>query len=512
MMANESPDPAATAVDQAGSEESRLEQSVKVESIGPARKLLHIEVPSDRINEAFEANYSKLRTDATVPGFRQGRAPRRLLEKRFGRSVRDDVRGQIISESYAQAIEDENLRVLGEPEVKDLEQIELPEDGALSFEVELEVAPDVELPLLEGLDIEKTVVAVSDEDIETELGRFQQRFGTMATVADAKVQGEDFVEVDARINADDEEKAEIAHHESAFVMVPGKEQEGKGHVAGIVVDDLGKQLRGKKINDELVICTTGPSGHEDEKIRSQPIRIQLLIKAVKRMEPAPVETVASQFGVESPDDVRSQLLQMLEERAGREQQRLMHEQISDYLLGKVDLDLPEGMTGRQAQRTLQREAMELAYRGVPQQEIDQQIAERRADTEEKARRHLKLFFIIDAAAEQLEVDVTEAEINGRIAMMAMHQGRRPEKLRQHLQRSGELEFLVLQIREQKTLEAILEKAKVKEIEAKPEEKAAGAKTTRKKSTKKKAAAKTTAKTTKKKAASSKGASSKKKSK
>ena len=170
------------------------------------------------------------------------------------------------------------------------------------------------------------------------------------------------------------------------------------------------------------------------------------------------------------------------------------------------------MTGRQAQRTLQREAMELAYRGVPQQEIDQQIAERRADTEEKARRHLKLFFIIDAAAEQLKVEVTEAEINGRIAMIALHQGRRPEKLRQHLQRSGELEFLVLQIREQKTLEAILEKAKVKEIEAKPEEKAAGAKTTRKKSTKKKTAAKTTAKTTKKKAASSKGASSKKKKK
>ena len=149
----------------------------------------------------------------------------------------------------------------------------------------------------------------------------------------------------------------------------------------------------------------------------------------------------------------------------------MHQQVADHLLEKVSLDLPEGLTGRQAARVLRRQAMEMAYRGVPEQEIEQKIAELRGSSEEDARKQLKLFFILDQAAKQLEVDVTEQEINGRVAMLAMQQGRRPEKLRQQMQRAGELEHLYLQIREQKTLDKIIEKAKVTEVDAPAEEKA-----------------------------------------
>ncbi len=95
--------------------------------------------------------------------------------------------------------------------------------------------------------------------------------------------------------------------------------------------------------------------------------------------------------------------------------------------------------------------------------------------EAEAARQLKLFFILDQIAKSLEVDVNENEINGRIAMLAMQQGRRPEKLRQQMQRSGELEHLFLQIREQKTLDKIIERATVTEVDAPPAEEKAGAK-------------------------------------
>jgi trigger factor len=131
--------------------EERGEQTVTVEDIGPARKKLTIEVPAARIAKKFDAGYQKLKTDAQVPGFRRGRAPLRLLEKRFGSSIRDEVKGQIVSECYGQAIEDQKLEVLGEPEIKDAEKLKLPESGPLKFEVEVEVLPTFELPSLEGI-------------------------------------------------------------------------------------------------------------------------------------------------------------------------------------------------------------------------------------------------------------------------------------------------------------------------------------------------------------------------
>ena len=103
--------------------DEKLEQTVTIDDIGPARKKITIEIPQSRIEDAIGDSYERLRDDAVVPGFRRGRTPQRLIEKRFGTAVRDDVRGQIISESYSQAIEEEDIRVIGEPDVKDFDDI-----------------------------------------------------------------------------------------------------------------------------------------------------------------------------------------------------------------------------------------------------------------------------------------------------------------------------------------------------------------------------------------------------
>ncbi len=461
----------------------RPKQTVTIEDLGPARKKLTIELPAERIAEALEMSFSKLRSDAAVPGFRRGRVPQRLLEKRFGQSLRDDLRGQLISESYHQALEDHELRVLGEPDVKNIDEIKLPDDGPMTFEVEVEVAPEVQLPSLEGVPVQKKPVTVSDEDVDKELKLYQDRFGTMIAAPDGVVAADDYVSAEVKVNTAD--GTEILHQEQANIYVTGEEREFKGHVVGIIVDDLGKQMAGKKVGDEVTLTLVGPASHENEQIRDKPITIQITVKEIQRVEPAPVQTLVTQFGEESEDSLKSRIRENLQERAEREQQSRLHEQIRDYLLEKTDLDLPPGITGRQAERLLYRETMELAYRGVPSEEIAQQVAEMRSRSEEEARKQLKAFFVLEAAAEQLNVEVAENELNGRIAMMAMQQGRRPEKLRQDMHRNGELEYLYIQMREQKTLDAILAKANVTEVAADADtgEAAAPKKTTRKKSKK-----------------------------
>ena len=172
----------------------------------------------------------------------------------------------------------------------------------------------------------------------------------------------------------------------------------------------------------------------------------------------------------------------------------MHEQISDQLRDMVDMTLPPGLSERQTSRLLQREAMNLAYQGNTEEQIEQKIAEMRNSSEEEAARQLKLHFILSAAAEKLDVEVHEGEVNSRIAMIATEQGRRPEKLRQEMQRSGRLESVYLQIREQKTLDAIIEQATPTQTPAADSKEPVTDKK-KKKNTKKKSSAKPAAATT-----------------
>jgi trigger factor len=139
--------------------------------------------------------------------------------------------------------------------------------------------------------------------------------------------------------------------------------------------------------------------------------------------------------------------------------------------------------------------MEMMYQGGSQQDIEEAMAELRASSADEANRELKLFFVLDKYAEKFDVDVSEGEVNGRIAQMAVQSGRRPEKMRQEMARSGRLEQLFIQLREQKAIEKILEDADVTEVEGEKKADKADAekKTTKKKTTKKKTAKKSSAK-------------------
>ena len=444
-----------------------LEQEVTIEEVGPARKKITIVIPESRIKDKTEELYETLQDEAALPGFRRGRAPRRLLEKRFADTIGSDLKSQLLSESYTQVIEEHEFDVIGNPDVEDAENLELPESGDFTFVVEIEVTPDVDLPDFSELKIDRPSADVEDGAIDEEITRLRERFGTMQTVEDAEIEAEDYAQVDVVILAgkgakDDAEV--IAEHPESYALVHGEEHDFKGHVAGILVKDLGKQLIGKKADDVVSISMDGPSAHENDKIKDQPITLKLTIKQVQRVEPASLETLIQQAGVEDEDELKIRVRSMLEERAQREQESAMHKQASEQLLEKVELELPEKLTQNQAARVVQRQQMELMYRGVEGEELEAQLAEARASSEETAKTQLKTFFVLDKAAKDLDVDVTEGELNGRIAMLAMQQGRRPEKMRQEMQQQGQIEQLYLSLREQKTLAAIIEKATVTDAE------------------------------------------------
>ena len=157
-------------------EKPEIPNIVTIEDAGPCKKKVLIEIPEEKIKNITEEQYKELQRDALVPGFRKGRAPRRLLEKRFGKEATESIKLKLLADASESAVKDNELKTLGEPDI-DFEKIELPEEGSLKFDFFVEVQPQFELPKLEGIPITKTKLEVTDEQVDNEIEQIRKWAG-----------------------------------------------------------------------------------------------------------------------------------------------------------------------------------------------------------------------------------------------------------------------------------------------------------------------------------------------
>lgn len=449
---------AATA--QETTEQTLPEPIVTVTDAGPARKKVSLEVPQELIAAKLDENFNSLQDEALIPGFRRGHVPQRLLEKRFGKDIRRDVYNQLIGQAYQHAIAKHELRVLGSPELlgEDQDPV-LPESGSIKLEIEIEVVPQLKLPELKGLEVKKPLFAVNDAQIAEEIKRYGEMYGQYKAVEQAL--GNDYITGDVRILGETGDP--LQEQKGAQLLVPGEQRKHKGVIAGMIIEDLGKQLDGKKPGETVTIEATGPKHHENEQVADKPIKIELNISRVERLHPMTAQELVAAFGLENEDALRDQVKQTLEQRNTVEQRRAMGEQVVEAIMKQVEVELPEKISSRQAASFLERRAMDLMQQGVSPEELEQRLAELRSSTRDQAQQALKHVFVMDEVARSLDVEVTEAEVNGRIYQMAMQQGMRPERLRDQMRRNGQLDNLFVRIREEKAIGKLIDEAQVTEI-------------------------------------------------
>jgi trigger factor len=179
------------------------------------------------------------------------------------------------------------------------------------------------------------------------------------------------------------------------------------------------------------------------------------------------DAFVTRFGFEKLDAFRTWMREQLETQSQSGQQQQMREQVYEYLLGQVKLDLPEGVLARMKERTLARRANDLMTRGVPKAEIEKHIDELAVRASEEAQRDLKTMFIMQRVAEQLKIEVNDQDVNALVAQMAAQYNRRPDGLRDELERRNAMGQLVQQIQETKAVDELLAKAKIEDAPAAP---------------------------------------------
>ncbi len=440
--------------------EEVYQYSIKVEDAGPATKKVLVEIPADRIKSKLEEQFKDLRKQANIPGFRVGHAPAKLIEKKFAADVRDQVRRTLISESYEQAVEKNSLQVIGEPQFDNADKIELKDNEPLTYSFEVEIQPEISLPVLNGLKVKKPKIDIKEENIDQAMTNLREQQGALVPVEDRGATAKDFLTADVHVKDGD---AVITHqHDAQIVVRPGR-------VAGILVEDLDKQLDGIKPGETRNITAKAPEQHPTESIRGKDVTIEVKAKDLKNLELAAVTPeFLEDLGFSNEQELRDALKEQMVERINYDIQQSMREQINRYLLENIQIELPAKLSEKQTDRIVQRRTMDLLMRGLPEDKVADLVEKLKEGAKDEGQRELKLFFILQKIAQQENVDVDESELNGRVALLAAQKGERPEKLKGEMSKDGSLSNLYIQMREQKAVDKILETAVIEEVEVKPE--------------------------------------------
>lgn len=428
---------------------------VEIEEIGPCKKLLKVEIPKEKIDDEWQEQLKELCKMADLPGFRKGKAPRSLVEKKFGDRLMEDVKQKLVSSMYEEVVEKNKLSPVGEPEISDV-NMEL--GKPLNFEVKMEVLPTFEIGEYKGIQLKKESVSVTDKDIKAALKTISGQKTQLTIVKDGKVEDDDYIICDCKVIVG---RKIVFKDEDLEVMVSGST------VADINVPDLKSNLLGTKSGGKCSIDVQLGDNFSVEQYRNKSAKLEISVKEIKRpVSPEIDDEMAKQMGYDSLAELSEFVSKKLEAEKKRMVDNDMREQICKNLLEMANFDLPKDVIESQTNKRLHRYQIELLNRGTPLEEIEKDMGNLKNASEESVIKDFKLSLILERIAEKEKIFVTEAEVNQRINTLANMYGTEPSKMRNQLEKIGNIPNLRYQMKESKTVDFLIKEAVTKETNQK----------------------------------------------
>ncbi len=436
-------------------EAERLNLEVKVDSRSTCERHVTVTVPQADIERYFDKEFSELMPTAQVPGFRPGHAPRKLVETRFRKEVGHKVKSELLMDSLAQVNEDQKLSAISEPDF-DFEAIELPQEGAMTFEFDIEVRPEFDLPQWKGLSIEKPVREFSDADVEDTLKNIMARRGRLVPHSGAADAG-DYITTNLTFKHNGEV---ISSAQEEVIRIRPVLSFRDGNIQGF--DKLMVGVRGGETREaEAELSNDAPN----VALRGQKVQAIFQVLEVKKLEvPELSAELLEELGgfadeAELKDAIRDQLGRQLD----YEQHRRARDQITAALTVAANWDLPPALLQRQSRRELQRAVLELQRSGFSDEEIRAHENALRQNSTAMTARALKEHFILERIAEEESIDAEEQDYDAEIRLIAAQSGESSRRVRARLEKAGSMDVLRNQIIERKVVERILEHASFKEV-------------------------------------------------
>lgn len=419
-----------------------------VEQLSPTRVRINVEVPFAELEPDFQRAYKELAKQVRLPGFRPGKAPIKLLEARFGReAMLDQIVNDALPSRYGQAVAESEVQPLGRPDIE-VTKKEYGQD--LEFTVEVDVRPKITLPDLSALTVSVDPIEVSDDDVDAELQSLRARFGTLIGV-DRPVAVGDFISIDLSATVDGED-------------LPNAAAEGLSHEVG-----SGRLIAG--LDDAVVGLAVEESQSFTAKLAKgehagRDAQVTVTVKSIKERElPQPDDEfaqLASEF--DTIEELRANLGEQVRQAKGAQQAKQIRDAALDALLEQIDVPLPASYVQAQYNSVLHS-----ALRGLNHDEarFNELLVEQGSSREEfdveahsVSERDVKRQLLLDAVADDLQVQVSQDDLTERLVMLSQQYGLEPQQLFAYLQENNQLPAMFADARRELALRAVVEAATV----------------------------------------------------
>ena len=426
-----------------------------VEQLSPTRVRINVEVPFTELEPDFQRAYKELAKQVRLPGFRPGKAPAKLLEARFGReAMLDQVVNEALPTRYGQAVAESEVQPLGQP---DIEVTKKEYGEELAFTAEVDVRPKITLPDLSTLKVSVDPVEVTDDDVDAELESLRARFGTLQGVDRAVASG-DFVSIDLSATVDGED-------------VPNARAEGLSHEVGSgrLIAGLDDALIGLSVDESREFTAKLAAGDHSGK----DAQVTVTVKSIKERElPEPDDEfaqLASEF--DTIDELRSNLREQVGQVKRAQQAEQIRNAALDALLEQVDVPLPEAIVQAQVESTVHNAlhsfehdeakfAEALREQGKSRQQFE-------VDAHNAAETDVKRQLLLDALADELDVQVGQEDLTERLVATSRQYGIEPQQLFAYLQENNQLPSMFADVRRGLTIAAVVRAATVTDTDGNP---------------------------------------------
>ena len=424
--------------------------SVQVEKLEKNMAKLVIEVPAEEFEKALDEAYKKSRNKIAMPGFRKGKAPRKMIEKMYGASVfYEDAANIIIPDAYENAAKESGLEIVSQPEIE-VEQIE--KGTPFIFAATVAVKPEITLGEYKGIEVEKKTAEVTDEEVDTEISRVRENNSRMITVDDRATQEGDTVIIDFDGYVDGEQ-------------FEGGKAEDYSLVLGshTFIDNFEEQLVGKNPGDSVEVHVTFPDMYQAEELRGKEAVFYVEINDIKVKELPEIDDEFAQdvsdFDTleEYKEDLKKKLLENKEAALEREKE----EEVIGAIIENSQMEIPDPMVDAQTRQMTQEFAQRLQAQGLsmeqymqltgltPQKMID--------ELKPQALKRIQSRLVLEAVAAAENIEVSDEEYDKEIDKMAEAYNMEKDKLT-GLVSDNEKEQIRMDIAVQKAVELVVASA------------------------------------------------------
>jgi trigger factor len=428
--------------------------NITVEDVAPCKKRLKIEVPANRVKQAYDRVAGDFQKEARIPGFRPGHAPRTVVVKKYHKDIESEAQRTLVPEAYEEAITEKKLRVVSAPQIEDLKY----QPGlSLSFSTVVELVPEFKLPEYKGLVLKKQETEVSSEEVDKTLNSLADQRAQFDDAPERPLAMDDFAVISYAGKLDGTPLLDLVPESKNLAVNPQfwlwMKPEG-------FLPKFAEQCVGMKKGETRTIEIEFPADFPQAALAAKKAQYDVELKEIK-VKKAPIldDAFAQEVAKMNLEELKTRIRENMEQEKKNQAARTSRAEIIQKLISAVEFDLPPSAVDEETHATVYDIVAENQGRGVPAAVLEEKKDEIFSNAAKSAKESVKFRFIAAQIAENEKIEVTNEQIAQHLAFLAQREGITLEKMIDRVRKNNAFGAVRGQLMHQAVLDFLLKDAK-----------------------------------------------------